>query len=411
MDSNQAKTSSSCTNQSFDHNRSNNNNINKSALPDNQEEEIPCVRLSPSSSSHLMRLLDGSWDNIFRQWQILAFGQVVSFLNVANGAAQASLALSCHLYAPLFTLGLVYSILAMGLIPLWWKRRNEQDNELEDELLNKDPQSVATHATTIERCMTSSSHGNQSQPAFLPDPTRKYSLFGIVRLNAPAIAYLPMAVLDVSAQFFFLTALRYTTLTSVTLLDSVAIPAAMLLSSLLLARKYRPAHFLGICLCFVGIYIDVFHDYTAEDETETDGTDAEDYPHKLRGDLMAIAGACMFGTQEVLGEVAVRNLGGTNEYIALLGFWASMIAFLQSYLTEKDHIVSFFQEHDQAYCEKNQAWTLLFVYVLSTSLYYHGLARFLKMSDAAFVSPLLSCCLQRIPYDSNQFAVYRPAVD
>ena len=343
-------------------------------------------------SFNAMRLLGGSCDNIFQQWRILAFGQVISFLNVANGAAQASLSLSCHLYAPFFTLGLVYFVLALGLIPLWWRRRREKDDDMEDQLLDAEPTHQDMRVISSASSYTStSSHGSKAKPAFLPDPTRKYSLFGIVRLSAPVLAYLPMATLDVYAQMFTLTALRYTTLTSVTLLDSVAIPAAMLLSSLLMARKYRPAHFLGIFLCFIGIFLDVFHDYTSEDETGAGGADLQEYPNKIRGDLLAIAGACMFGCQEVLGEVAVRNLGGTNEYIGMLGFWGSIIAFGHSFLTERDYITSFFLSHDQAYCGKNQAWVLLFVYILSTSLYYHGQARFLKISDAAFVSYLWSC--------------------
>jgi drug/metabolite transporter (DMT)-like permease len=353
-----------------------------------------CSRYNP------LRMLDGAIENICKQWRILALGQLLSFLNVANGAAQASLSLSCHLYAPLFTLGLVYFCLSLGLIPIWWKRRKElQDTSqagdgamttttTEEQNQHMPPKSQ-TSFVTIESFFSNSTHGtNKSllEPAFKPDPNRSYSLLGIVPLSAPPLAYLPMATLDVWAQFFFLTSLRYTTLTSVTLLDSIAIPTAMLLSSLVLARKYRCAHFVGIFSCFIGIFMDVFQDYTAEDETGTGGADLQDYPYKIRGDMLAIMGAICFGCQEVLGEVAVRNLGGSNEYMAMLGFWACIIAMCQSYLSEKDMVMQFFTEHDQLYCAKSQAWVLLVCYIISNSCYYHGVARFLQISDAAFVS-------------------------
>ena len=343
-------------------------------------------------------MLDGAWENIRRQWRLLALGQLLSFLNVANGAAQASLSLSCHLFAPLFTLGLVYFCLSLGLIPIWWNRRKELrekegDGIMVDEQQQQEytPPSSESSFRRIESFFTvsQSSHGTAKsilEPAFKPDPNGNYSLLGIVPLSAPPLAYLPMATLDVWAQFFFLTSLRYTTLTSVTLLDSIAIPTAMLLSSLVLARKYKCAHFVGIFSCFIGIFMDVFQDYTAEDETGTGGADLQDYPYKIRGDMLAIMGAVCFGCQEVLGEVAVRNLGGSNEYMAMLGFWASIIALGQSYLSEKDQVMQFFTEHDQLYCAKEQAWVLLCMYIISNTCYYHGVARFLQISDAAFVS-------------------------
>jgi hypothetical protein len=79
-------------------------------------------------------------------------------------------------------------------------------------------------------------------------------------------------------------------------------------------------------------------------------------------------------------------LGGSNEYLGMLGFWATIISFGQSFLSEQDEVKAFFAQHDGAYCSKSEAWILLFVYIISNTLYYHGVARFLQISDAAFVS-------------------------
>lgn len=72
--------------------------------------------------------------------------------------------------------------------------------------------------------------------------TAKYRFLGIIPLQAHPAQYIPMAILDVYANYFTILAFKYTTITSVTLFDALAIPSAMILSYCFLHRHYSPVH-------------------------------------------------------------------------------------------------------------------------------------------------------------------------
>ena len=64
-------------------------------------------------------------------------------------------------------------------------------------------------------------------------------------LSQPLWAYALLALLDVEANALLVAAYRYTSLTSVTLLDCFTIPCALALSALVLRARYRPGHYAG----------------------------------------------------------------------------------------------------------------------------------------------------------------------
>ena len=67
--------------------------------------------------------------------------------------------------------------------------------------------------------------------------------------------YAACAFVDVQANYCVTLAFRYTSMTSVSLLDSATIPFAMLLSTLLLKARYGRAHAGGAAVAFVGVVI------------------------------------------------------------------------------------------------------------------------------------------------------------
>ena len=80
-----------------------------------------------------------------------------------------------------------------------------------------------------------------------------------------------MSLFDSSYNSF--STLSDSTLTSVSLLDAVAIPSSMVFSRLLLRRFYKVTHFLGAAVCIAGVIVNVFvdyenegHDYIQEDD-------------------------------------------------------------------------------------------------------------------------------------------------
>ena len=212
-----------------------------------------------------------------------------------------------------------------------------------------------------------------------------------------------MAVLDVYANYFTVLAFSYTTITSVTLFDALAIPTAMVVSTVFLSRKYSKLHLIGVGACSIGILINVLQDYEhdvlgeggSSDVDRSDGLEHDDvangvsgpyYPNKLRGDLMALLGGILFGINNTVGEVAVRSDGGPNEYLGMLGVFATCICVVQSLIFERDEIAEFFNRSGDRSptCSESTAWFVLFAYFASAVFCYLGASRFLQVSEACF---------------------------
>jgi drug/metabolite transporter (DMT)-like permease len=82
----------------------------------------------------------------------------------------------------------------------------------------------------------------------------------------------------------------------------------------------------------------------------------------------------------------VRNNGGVNEYLGMLGFFASIICLLQILILERREIYEFFGSGDNKTCSQTTAQGLLFGYVCAVTLLYMGSARFLKVSESTFLN-------------------------
>ena len=316
--------------------------------------------------------LSDCWRNIRSHWRIVAFGQALSFLLACSGAAQATLSFQCHLSAPTFTVGLFYVCLAGFLIPVYRQNKHVmQESPHGDGMLRQE-------------------EGDRQDGSSRANAEEFYRFLSVLPLRGPAWAYLVMAVLDVYANYFTVLAFKWTTITSVTLFDALAIPSAMILSRAFLARSYTTVHLLGVGSCMMGIIFNVLQDLDDDLENGHTGSDdilAKEFPHKLRGDLLAILGGLLFGANNVLGEVAVRNLGGPYEYVGMLGFFATIICSIQTLLLERQEVAEFWQRPSQTEgndCSRFMSMWLLFGFVACNVLGYVGASHFLQISEAAF---------------------------
>jgi len=203
-----------------------------------------------------------------------------------------------------------------------------------------------------------------------------------------------MALLDLEANYFTFLAYRYTSLTSVSLLDAFAIPSAMFFSRFLLSRSYKFGHFLGAAICTAGIIVNVFIDY--EDDTSRQYYDLQDddgdkakyedlYPHQIRGDLLSILGAILYGLNNVLTERAVRHIGGVTEYLGMLGLFGTLIAALQGLILDRDSIMEFFTL-DTDECSASKGFIILFTSALLGVCAYIGASNFLVVSEATLLN-------------------------
>lgn len=331
--------------------------------------------------------------NLRSHWKILMWGQVLSLLLASAGAAQATLHLSCGLSAPTFTMATIYFVLSFHLILVVWRTKKQRklrdsgvdaifhtagDNEEEEvsntqpELTNNEDEGNLSAVISNSTCTDEPSSSSRLE----------YSFFGLFPLYRPTWQYAIIAFLDVEANAITIMSFRYTTLTSVTLFDALAIPSAIFLSKYFLRRQYTWVHILGVVTCMAGVGFNVLQDYESDHE---DSASNDEYPHKLRGDMFAITGGLLYGLNDVLAEVTIRQAGETTEYLGVMGLFAFVLSLIQALIFEWQDILEFFGRSSSGEtCSPAMGWWLLFVFVGVTLMGYAGASRFLLVSEAAF---------------------------
>lgn len=141
--------------------------------------------------------------------------------------------------------------------------------------------------------------------------------------------YLVIALADVEANFFVVWAFRYTTLTSIMLLDCWAIPVVMGLAYVTLKTRYKLMHVVGVCLCLAGIALLVLVDVDQ-------GAQARD---ALKGDLFVLLGATLYAVSNIGQEIVVKSHDRT-EFLGMLGLFGAPISLLQVWLLERAELES-----------------------------------------------------------------------
>jgi solute carrier family 35, member F1/2 len=277
-------------------------------------------------------------------WKIILFGQLISFLSASAGAAQATLSHSCDLNAPSFSNALMYMGLTVFLVPLYFKRRREAA----DEEMNSAP------VKPVHR------------------------LCGIP-IYAPVWKYVGASFLHFYANYFVVLSFRFTSLTSIMLLDVMALPSAMILSVVFLKRRYMSIHFLGATVCMLGIIFNILADY--ELDLVAEGTE---FPDRLWGDILAGLGAILYGTNNVITESLVRGAGGPVEYLGCLGLFGTLWSAIQAVAVERQDIGKFF--NGGGTCPVAAGGLLMFLFAKSKGLTFFCSSHFLVISESAFLN-------------------------
>ncbi|KAL7533623.1 hypothetical protein ACHAWF_004564 [Thalassiosira exigua] len=380
------------------------------------------------------------------KWKALIFGQVMSFVLASTSAIQSELYLDCHLSAPTFSMLSVYLFICVGSLlvvvaQLFWKenirlspnRRSsssltEQDralmheaNDQRNDMQPHDAPIVATQSSLStprarpekrnnllsswsqrppsenenDQSYASSIDGrgaNEARSDASPRNSGQYSFFGLMPLQAPLRAYAIVAVVDVYANYTTIMAFKYTTITSVSLFDALAIPSAIIISRAFFGREYTKIHLLGVMVCSIGIVMNVLQDYREDMRLEQAGDDVnaqekmieEDYPYKMRGDFLAIMGGLLFGLDNTLQEVTVRE-SSLLEYLGCMTFFASIISSVQTLILERDQVMAFFNQSGET-CPVGEGLALYISFAIGGTITYIGIGAFLQISDAAFLN-------------------------
>ena len=297
------------------------------------------------------------------RWQIVVFGQVLSVLLGVMWASQATLYLKCKWNAPAFSCFWAYFLLSLHSIPLMCKGRS----------IRKGRETAKSGTTWF---------------------------LGTMPVEASPWVYFGMALLSFYGNYCYLLSVSLTTVTSISLVDAISVPTAMILSHCFLRRRYRKLHFLGAALCLAGVAIGVVVDFAANrihqddsvSDSYQDSDGSEEFPNKVMGDLLSCVGAVLFGINDVLAEYSVHRFGGTTEYLGMIGFFGIFFSAFQMVISERQIISDML--NGMVGCGGNILSGLLVAYVVGQFSRQTGLASFLTMSDAALLQlSLLTCDL------------------
>lgn len=272
----------------------------------------------------------------------LVLGQIVALLCTAQNAASFTLEYGMGKFFPMFLMFYAYIILAIHLL----FNRPSLENEA---------------------------------PHRIP--------FTSIQLRTPWWYYLCLSIFDVGTNFLTLLALKHTSLTSATLLGSLTVPSTMLVCRFLLAKVYKPQHYLGVVLCMTGGILTVWSDVEHTHDQKTSS-----HPHSYYGDVLAVVAALFYGIGDAAGEFWTKHVD-RKEYLGMLGLFGSIFTLILSALCERDAVYGLFADGDSFF----PTIGVIIVYVPLLATYYVSSTLFLVSSDAT----LLNLSLQ----SSNLWAI------
>ncbi|XP_029302417.1 solute carrier family 35 member F2-like [Cottoperca gobio] len=144
--------------------------------------------------------------------------------------------------------------------------------------------------------------------------------------------YLLLGLVDVEANYVVVKAYQYTTITSVQLLDCFVVPVLMILSWWVLKTRYRPVHYVAVCVCLLGVGAMVGADLLA-------GRDQGSTSNILLGDGLVLLSASLYAVSNVCQEYTVKNLSRV-EFLGMVGLFGTIISTIQMVILERNEIAS-----------------------------------------------------------------------
>ena len=120
--------------------------------------------------------------------------------------------------------------------------------------------------------------------------------------NSKYCFYILVSLADVEANYLLVKAYQFTNIASVTILDSFAIPSAMLFSYIFLKVSFHYIQYIGVAICLLGVGLVVTADFLAHDKSQNIFK-VESAWRVLIGDCMVLAGATLYGISNVCQEL------------------------------------------------------------------------------------------------------------
>jgi drug/metabolite transporter (DMT)-like permease len=234
-------------------------NDNDNFSLDNDNDGAP----HPEEHDDLMSLAGGSVVSVtesvltglttaLSHWKIIVFGQILALLMGLRGASTAYLYLECNVMAPTFQLWWIYLILSFNLV-LHVCGGGTRTSRSSSSHMVFDLSVLTQQNTPKLNIITGTTY------TFLP-------CFTSIKLQTPWWKYLLLSALDLEGNYLTYVALKYTSLKSASLLDTLSIPTAMFASYMCLRKCYSCPHLIGAFICLAGAMVMVFADYSEEQQ-------------------------------------------------------------------------------------------------------------------------------------------------
>ncbi|KAJ8603005.1 hypothetical protein CTAYLR_001537 [Chrysophaeum taylorii] len=219
--------------------------------------------------------------------------------------------------------------------------------------------------------------------------------------EVPAFKWLLLGLVDVEANTLVVLAYKYTTLTSIALLDCFAIPCCMVLSVAFLDAKYDKVHAAGALVCFLGIGLTVLSDivppaYGGRGHHELASN------NMALGDVLALAGSALYAATNVAQEATVKRANPAT-LLSRLGVAGLFVSTIQAAILGEFRIL-------EAILPTSTIAALAFVgYAITLASFYLAASHFFRIADAAaFNLSLLTSDVWAVLYTALVFRQFPP---
>lgn len=354
------------------------------------EDDLRDVELTHQRTIHYPGALpkDLSAPSCCTQWQVVIFGQILSAALTVASATSLQLYKSSKIAAPSFLLMCMYFFLGTIHFPYWFyskrkERRKAVTAAFISDLTIMDCNSDEEYAAPSDKRQLTPSFALQQLPDTRPNtfvidtvdvaaddqqmeverhlPPARYTFpcySSFLTLHSCSWKqYCALAFLHVEGNYCFLKSFQFDSFKTVVLLQCISIPAAMVTSAVFLRRKYRCLHILGALLCIIGSAI-TFRDALDDNSIL--------YPDPVVGDVLAIIGAVSSGVSDVFAEHVVQHRGSIVEYLAMIGFFGTIISFFQVLVFEHSDVASLLFQNNESGNDSSLAMRMFLLSIFTT---------------------------------------------
>ncbi|CAF0922977.1 unnamed protein product [Brachionus calyciflorus] len=184
--------------------------------------------------------------------------------------------------------------------------------------------------------------------------------------------YLILALVDVEANYLIIKAYSLTIMTSIQVIDAFILPMTLVLSYFFLRKAFKINHVMGVVGCLFGCAFIILADFSIKDAKNLKY-------HKLEGDFLCLLSSALYAVSNVGSEWLIKART-KREYLAMIGFFGTLISIVQMLVLERSEISNLFA------LNKIYVWILFLVEAILMFAIYILIPCVIDLSSAAFLN-------------------------